>query len=284
MPENVQPIRVSIICNAYNHSKYIREALDGFMMQKTSFRFEVLVHDDASTDGTADIIREYEAKYPEVIKPIYQTENQYSKGVKISAQYQYPRVSGEYVAFCEGDDYWTDPMKLQKQVDLLDMHPDVDICSHAHFQIDAQTGGVIFHCIRRNKTDIIPTEEIILGGGGYVATASLLYRSALLKKIPPFRQMIGIDYTIQVHGALRGGMLYIPDEMSAKRVNVPASWTTRMAGDKKRKRAHKDRMYKMLCQMDRDTEGRYHKAIAKVKARTRLEKYLLPLRGMLRRK
>ena len=87
-------------------------------MQKTDFPFEILIHDDASTDGTADIIREYEAKYPDIIKPIYQTENQYSKGIKVSQVYQFPRAKGKYIALCEGDDYWTDPYKLQKQVDF----------------------------------------------------------------------------------------------------------------------------------------------------------------------
>ena len=81
---------VSVCSLAYNQAPYIRECLDGILMQKTNFAFELLIHDDASTDGTADIIREYEAKYPDIVKPIYQTENQYSKGIKISILYQYP--------------------------------------------------------------------------------------------------------------------------------------------------------------------------------------------------
>jgi glycosyltransferase involved in cell wall biosynthesis len=97
-------------------------------MQKTDFPIEVLIHDDASTDGTADIIREYEQKYPEIIKPIYQTENQYSKGVEISQTYNYPRAKGKYIAICEGDDYWTDPYKLQKQVDFLEKNPEYGMC------------------------------------------------------------------------------------------------------------------------------------------------------------
>ena len=122
------PIVVSIVSLAYNHAKYIRQCLDGFIMQKTHFAFEVLIHDDASTDGTADIIREYELKYPNIIKPIYQTENQYQKGVAIGATYLYPRVQGKYIAECEGDDYWTDPFKLQKQVDFMEQHPDYGLC------------------------------------------------------------------------------------------------------------------------------------------------------------
>jgi glycosyltransferase involved in cell wall biosynthesis len=97
-------------------------------MQKTSFPFEFLIHDDASPDGTADIIREYEARFPDIIKVIYQTENQFSKGVQIWAEHLFPHARGKYIALCDGDDYWTDPLKLQKQVDFLEANPDYAIC------------------------------------------------------------------------------------------------------------------------------------------------------------
>ena len=122
---------VSICCLAYNHAAYIRECLDGFLMQRTDFPVEIIVHDDASTDGTQDILREYQARYPDRFHLILQTENQYSKGVNVAIQYIFPRVRGKYIAFCEGDDYWTDPDKLQKQVDFLEAHPDHSMCCHA---------------------------------------------------------------------------------------------------------------------------------------------------------
>ena len=121
---------VSIITVTYNHKNYIRECLDSFLMQKTNFKFEILIHDDASNDGTTEIIKEYEQKYPDIIKPIYETENQFSKGISISRRYNFPRVKGKYVAVCEGDDYWTDSYKLQKQVDFLEANPDYSICFH----------------------------------------------------------------------------------------------------------------------------------------------------------
>ena len=123
-------VMVSVCCLVYNHEKYLRQCLDGFVNQKTNFKFEVLIHDDASTDSSAAIIREYEEKYPELIKPIYQTENQYSKKVKIGITYQFPRVKGKYIALCEGDDYWTDPLKLQKQIDFLEANPEYSFCCH----------------------------------------------------------------------------------------------------------------------------------------------------------
>lgn len=121
---------VSICCLAYNHEPYIRDCLDGFVMQKTDFPFEVLIHDDASTDKTAEVIREYESKYPQIIKPVYQTENKYSKGVKVNSVYNFARAKGKYIALCEGDDYWTDPLKLQKQIDFLEANPDHSMCFH----------------------------------------------------------------------------------------------------------------------------------------------------------
>jgi len=121
---------VSIVCEVFNHEPYLRQCLDGFLMQKTRFPFEVLIHDDASTDRSADIIREYEKEYPGLFKPIYQVENQYSKGVKIWASIQFPRARGKYIALCEGDDYWTDPLKLQCQVDYLERHPQCSLCFH----------------------------------------------------------------------------------------------------------------------------------------------------------
>ena len=119
---------VSIDCITYNHCKYIRDALEGFLMQRTNFPVEILIHDDASTDGTAEIIKEYEKQYPWLIKPVYQTENQYSKHNGTISKIQYGSALGKYIAFCEGDDYWTDPYKLQKQVDFLESNVWVDIC------------------------------------------------------------------------------------------------------------------------------------------------------------
>lgn len=129
---------VSICCVTYNHASFIRKALDGFLMQepptgvlKYEPWLEILIHDDASTDGTIEIINEYAAKYPDKIFPIIEKENQYSKGRLADIDvYNYGRARGEYIAYCEGDDYWTDPHKLQKQVDFMESHPEYSICFH----------------------------------------------------------------------------------------------------------------------------------------------------------
>src|SRR5690625_43209 len=125
---------VSITCRTNNLEKFIRNAIEGILMQKTTLPFELIIHDDVSTDSTTDIIRDYESKYPHIIKPIYQEENQYSKGIKIGVKYIHPQIKGKYYAICEGDDYWIDPLKLQKQVDILEGNDEVGIV-HTGFKI-----------------------------------------------------------------------------------------------------------------------------------------------------
>lgn len=124
-----EKIKVSIICMAYNHEKFITKALDGFLMQKTNFEYEILISDDASTDNTARIIKEYEKKYPEIVKPIYFTKNLYSQGI-IPSTYLYEKSQGKYLAICEGDDYWIDENKLQKQVDFLEKNKEYSAVYH----------------------------------------------------------------------------------------------------------------------------------------------------------
>ena len=122
-------IMVSVCCIAYNHEKYIRECLDGFVIQKTNVEYEIIINDDASTDRTADIIREYEKKYPNIIRGIYHTENQYSKGV-CPEKFPFLAAKGKYIAMCEGDDYWSDPHKLQKQFDAMELNNNCHMCVH----------------------------------------------------------------------------------------------------------------------------------------------------------
>lgn len=128
MNEDTRSLMVTIRCTTYNHEPYIRQCLEGFVMQKTNFRFEAIVHDDASTDGTAAIVKEYAEKYPDIIKPVFETENQYSKHDGSLERIMDEHTHGKYVAFCEGDDYWTNPLKLQKQFDRLEKHSECSIC------------------------------------------------------------------------------------------------------------------------------------------------------------
>lgn len=254
-------ILVSVICNTYNHENYIRDALESFIVQKTEFPFEILVHDDASTDRTPQIIAEYTEKYPNLIKPYFQQENQYSKGVRVTSSFQYPRAKGEFFAICEGDDYWTDEYKLQKQTMGMINNPEVDVCAHKAIKIrEGKTVGIISP---RNESCIIPVEEVILGGGGYVATSSLMFRRDSIMNETPMQRIISLDYVSQIQGALRGGMLYLNDEMSAYRLNSYESWSTRMGRDKKNQIDHIKTIEEMLLCLNEYTENRYSDAIKK---------------------
>jgi glycosyltransferase involved in cell wall biosynthesis len=133
MPQEESPVLVSICCIVYNQEAFVRQTLEGFLIQQTDFKYEIIIHDDASTDNTADIIREYESKYPDIIKPIYQRENQYSKGFGF-VSLLYSKAQGKYLALCEGDDYWTDSLKLQKQVNFLESHSDYGLV-HTYYKI-----------------------------------------------------------------------------------------------------------------------------------------------------
>ena len=255
---------VSVICLAYNHGPYIRDALEGFVKQEAPFPFEVLVHDDASTDGTAEIIREYASRYPDLIRPVYQTENQYSKGVRVAQTFLRPLVRGRYVALCEGDDYWTDPHKLARQVEAMEANPGIDICTHCVLKTkDGHPHG--YEGPRRSC--LIPVERVIMGGGGFVATSSIMCRTECYMQDTPMRETLSIDYTLQIQGALRGGMLHLGDCMGVYRRGVPGSWTTVHSGP--RKADAYPGFINMLDVLDRYTGGRYSGTIRFRKLRYR---------------
>lgn len=252
-------IMVSVVCNAYNHEKYIADTLDGFLMQKTNFEFEVLVHDDASTDKTAEIIQEYANKFPNLIKPILQKENQYSQNKLPGLVFQYPRVKGKYIALCEGDDYWTDPYKLQKQVDALEAHSQIDICAHAASVV---CNGKVVAAIAPHKTNtIFPIETIITGCGGFVATNSLMFRKNLVDSPYDFMKDYDLDYFIQISGSLRGGMLYLCDNMSCYRQMTSSSWSQAMATNPTAHIKLWNSIAERLAILDKETNCQYSKTI-----------------------
>lgn len=220
-------IMVSICCLVYNHEKYLRKCLDGFIMQKTNFKYEMLIHDDASTDGSADIIREYEAKYPDIIKPIYQTENQYSKGVKISWKYQYPRAKGKYIALCEGDDYWTSKYKIQRQFDYMESHPEMGLCVHQVARYDEMSNCYSLQTDHSSDKDYT-VDEVILGGGGLFGTNSIFLRTRNLLAMPScFDNKYMEDFQLVLYSTICGGCHYFRDVLSVYRTGVVGSFTDR---------------------------------------------------------
>jgi glycosyltransferase involved in cell wall biosynthesis len=188
----MQDVKVSILCLTYNHQSFIKHCIDGFLMQKCNFNFEVLIHDDASTDKTAKFINEYKNKFPEIIKPIYQLENQYSKGIKPTFTFNLPRAKGKYIAFCEGDDYWTDPYKLQKQVDFLEANHE---CNYVFTNKSIlKTNGNF----EENQLDLPPIIDLhyLLKNGIMPSTQTVMFRN-------PGQNLLE-DWSEVIRGAFNG--------------------------------------------------------------------------------
>ncbi len=259
-----QEIQVSIVCITYNQEQYIKETIDSFLKQKTDFKYEIIIHDDASTDSTPKIIQEYCKQYPEIIKAIFEKKNQYSRGVAIIEECILPYVHGKYIAFCEGDDFWTDCYKLKKQVSALEKHAECNICGHS-VKVVQEDGKEQRGIIRPKKQDcVIETSEVIEGGGDFIGTNSLVIRTEVLENALPFRKMYTLDYTLQVMGALRGGMVYLDECMSAYRYCATGSWTVEMNSQLLKRCIHSLKVLEMLKQLDIDTEYKYKNSVHKI--------------------
>jgi glycosyltransferase involved in cell wall biosynthesis len=256
-------IMTSICCITYNHENYIANAIESFLMQKTDFSYEILIHDDASTDRTPEIIKQYESKYPDLIKPIYQTENQYSKGVKTGG-FNMERAKGKYIAICEGDDYWTDPYKLQKQVDYMEKNPECSMCVHAAYRVTSDKKKLKSHVRPNRGNKVFTVEEVIEGDGGLFATNSILFPTVFSTNRPDFYEKGPVgDYPLAIYLALQGTVYYIDEFMSAYRVGIKGSWTSRMFSSIERRVAIWDKIVDMLNEINRYSEYKYDIAIKK---------------------
>lgn len=206
---------VSVVCVTFNHAKFVAETLDGFLAQRANFPIEFLIHDDASTDGTSDIVREYAQRHPGVIIPIIQPINIYSQGIK-PWLVCFERAQGKYIALCEGDDYWTDPLKLQKQVDFLEAHPDFELCFHqvlTKSRIQGRPDRLLPG--KRSKTEFT-TEDLI--GPYFTHTSSMVFRRFDPSEFPTwFSTCMSGDIPLLFLLSLKGKFKLIDEVMSVWR-------------------------------------------------------------------
>lgn len=264
-----QEITVSIFCAAYNHESYIRRTLDGFVNQKTMFKYEVFVHDDASTDDTKAIIVEYAEKYPDIIFPILQEVNQYSKGVNILKTFVLPIIRGKYIATCEGDDYWCDEYKLQKQVDFLENHIEYSACVHNSIRENMFKKEISLFNDSLEAYDL-NAEHVMSRGGADYHTSSLMYRieyaiechSDMRPEFFDKPKNIG-DYPLGIYLTLKGKVRYLPDTMSVYRFGTPGSWSSSMQ-DTRRFVETEYSLIDMLKSVDEYTNFHYHATIQPV--------------------
>lgn len=268
-------IGVSILCLAYNHEKYIADAIEGFLMQKTTFPIEIIVNEDASTDQTAAIIRKYEAAHPDLIHPIYHIQNQYSQGVNINDQFMLPLAQGKYVALCDGDDYWTDPYKLQKQYDAMEQNPSCRMCLHKVREENLATG---------QSDTFIPRSEIMSGALSSFAFFTELGKSNFFNEVcyffrrddyaeyqhhyPDFAQASmqtkTDDTPMLLYFGQLGDVYYFSEDMATYRHFVSGSWSDNFSNATREKvLAWCDSGEKMYTLFNQYTENRYADPLAR---------------------
>jgi len=215
-------IKVSIVCISYNQEKYIAQALDGFVSQKVNFNFEAIVADDCSTDSTSKIINEYAKKYPNIIKPVLRKKN---IGVQANLIDALKRATGDYIALCEGDDFWTDEHKLQKQVDFLDKNDDYSLCFHPVSIIydNKEQPDAIFPV----EKDGFTLEKLLKSN--YIQTNSVMYRRREYNTIP--LNILPIDWYLHLFHAQFGKIGFINQNMSSYRRHAGGIWWGSKAPD-----------------------------------------------------
>jgi glycosyltransferase involved in cell wall biosynthesis len=209
---------LSVCLITYNHINYIRQAIDGVLIQKVNFTWELIIADDFSTDGTRDIVLEYKEKYPDFIKLILQEKN---VGAAKNWTELISSPKSKYIAYFEGDDYWTDPYKLQKQIDFLETNVDYSFCFHPTLNLDAESK--IF-----NKTELFPNETYSIEDlitNIYIRTGSIVYRNINQSELVDFISKFQVgDYPLFFFLAKHGKIGYIKDYMSVYRIHSNGIW------------------------------------------------------------
>lgn len=225
----LDPPLVSICCITYNHKPYIRDAIEGFLMQETDFPFEIIIHDDASTDGNQGIIQEYVHEYPGIVKPVFQAKNQYSHKKAISPSFVWPLARGEYIALCEGDDYWITPFKLKIQIEKMKK---INCSISFHKSIMISSDKLIKSTVVPSKISskrVFSPEDSFYGFSSRSPTSSIVFRRNVLKWLYHSCHVISKcmieDVFVRILGSLEGGTLFINKTMSVYRKAVPGSWS-----------------------------------------------------------
>lgn len=225
---------VSISCTTYNQKDYIVQCIEGFLAQETTFPVEIIIHDDASTDGTSEIVKEYSLLYPHLFKAILQEENQYRLGKMINT-FNFEIARGEYIALCHGDDYWIDTLKLEKQVTAMQEY-NVDISGHPAKLIDIKDNYLGNSTgFKVSKTTHFTAKKLINNNGNMLPFGSIVITQRTKDYLMKYSTTLRLHTSFQLIGALNNGLLVLPDAMSVYRINVPGSTTELMLGDLNKK-------------------------------------------------
>ena len=250
---------LTIFCLTYNHEKYIRKTLEGFVNQKTTFDYNIIIHDDASTDKTQEIINEFVKKYPRKFIIIFQKENQYSKGVDITNKFILPMINSKYIAICEGDDYWCDENKIQLQIEYMESNPNCSLCVHNTLFINENGTSLQKTFNDIGKSTKISVEELIMKN--ICQTSSYLYKSEF-KYLPENFQVPGVgDSPLRLWLALHGEVYYIDKVMSCYRIGGANSWSMSIKRDKDRQVKHNLHMINFYNNVNQYTNYKFCEVI-----------------------
>lgn len=220
--------QVSVLCVVYNHEEYISNAIESFLKQRTDFAFEIVIHDDASTDGSASVIAHYQSLYPNIIKPIFQSENQYSKSPNSVFVIGAESCSSNYIALCEGDDYWLSKDKLQKQHMALKSKEEINLSFHPYRTESGRFSASLFGGGAIGK--IVSLKKMIVSGPTFVALSSVMIKkSTLINALSRCIDMPIGDLFIQLYGSYPNGSLYVGGVFSYYRVLSEGSWSGKAA-------------------------------------------------------
>ena len=268
---NSETIEVSIFCLCFNHEQYIERCLDSFLNQKVDFNVEIIIHDDASNDNSIEIIKRYQKNYPSIIKPIFEKENQYSKGINIENSIMPKYAKGKYIAICEGDDYWTDPYKLAIQVEMFKQFDHCTYVVHKTKCVDLKDNLIRYIPSKNNGSALLKREQIVpkIIVEYQFHTTSYMFRKTDYDKycndLPEFAKRMKVgDYALQLYFSNLGDTVYVDRTMSAHVDGTVGSWTSASrSADKEKRQAHRKNMRDCFQLFDEYTKHEFHKSVLK---------------------
>jgi glycosyltransferase involved in cell wall biosynthesis len=259
----------------YNHENYIREAIEGVLIQKTEFKIELVIGEDCSTDSTRVICEEYAKKYPHIIRLLAAKKNM---GMIPNFIRTLKSCTGKYIALCEGDDYWTDPNKLQKQIGFMEKNPEYSFSFHAAGTLNMETRNIEVHKYNcENGFRSFTLKDVILKGGGFMTTNTVIFKTEFIRNLPEwFINSPTGDFALSLILSSQGKVAYFNDVMSVYRRGVPGSWTDTMK-DKNQMRKLYNNTEKMLLSFNRYTSNRYFITIMRkiIKNRVNLFRHIV---------
>ncbi|WP_412501525.1 glycosyltransferase family 2 protein [Shewanella chilikensis] len=245
-------VYISVICPTFNQDSYIRDAIESFLAQETEYRFEVIIHDDASSDDTSEIVKDYCQRYPSIIKAVFQVENQYSINTLNPLRNLLEMATGKYIALCEGDDFWLHKEKLQKQIEIIESNASFSLITHETTKI-SESGDEILGCF--NVRHGCYTTRDIIGNRWLFATNSLFFKKDVTKELPEwFLNSVNYDVALQLLASVHGDIYALPDNLSFYRVSAKGSLTILTS---KRINSIRLKHFEMLFNFNRDNNYKF---------------------------